>query len=88
MPRTSGGQKAHVTLQKAVACCRSYWTGQGRDWNWRTEVLAEDTDVRILDEPCERFVVDALGVTGFEYKLSDLVTAARRRKRVKGGTST
>lgn len=84
-PRINGGgPKANVALQDAVAGCRRFWCADGRTWKSDMLVGAQQgDDVSILTGDCERFVADALGVTGYDFTLLDLRTAFDK-KRVKG----
>lgn len=74
-PRLPGGRVPNAVVRSALFACRSYWKGLGHSWTMSSLKLQEvrhDNEVHTLQGKCERFVADALTVTGIRFNLPEL----------------
>jgi hypothetical protein len=71
----------HTTLKKAVGAVRAFWRQAGGGWTADVLTATDDWEAEQLVTPAERFLVDVLRVTGFNYgaNLSQLRAAWRAR---------
>ena len=81
-PSAIRGRVPHTTLKRAVADIRTFWQQAGRGWTADVLQSTDDWKVAHLETQAERFLVDVLRVTGFDFgpDLGQLRTAWKNRK--------
>jgi len=72
------GPVPNMVVRAAVSACRPYWVDAHQRWSMaglKTAAVRQENVVANLSGKCEKFVADALTVTGIKFNLSELHSA-------------
>jgi hypothetical protein len=76
--RLPRGPVPNMVVRGAVSSCQQYWVGGHQRWSMaglKTAAVRQENVVANLTGKCEKFVADALTITGIKFNLSELHSA-------------
>lgn len=76
--RLRRGPVPNMVVRRALSLCREYWVDAHRRWsmaNLKIAAVRQENFVANLSGKCEKFVADALTITGIKFNLPELHSA-------------
>ncbi|USU03902.1 hypothetical protein NF699_12600 [Sphingomonadaceae bacterium OTU29LAMAA1] len=76
--RLPRGPVPNMVVRGALSSCRLYWVGAHQTWSMaglKTAAVRQENVVAYLTGKCEKFVADALTITGIKFNLPELHSA-------------